>query len=207
MPVVKCSLFRRRSLCVNHGVQGKARGASGGDVAQDPGYAVQWAYRSLSTQPPPQHMSEQRRVQFVFGEPEQFRTQLNRLQNETVWCGAVLTLWLGELKPSTLIETFQNRPWTIAPTQINILFVQHGIRTIPTMSRFFLYELDPTNKTSIQGSSLILEPILPSGDHCGDLDDGSTETIVTSLRGEVGTGTATVPCAPLVWGVPWRYGS
>ena len=56
------------------------------------------------------------------------------------------------------------------------------------------------SKASAQSSSLALEAVLFSGGDRGDFDDSRTETVVTGLRGEVGTGTTAVSCISLVWG-------
>ena len=61
----------------------------------------------------------------------------------------------------------------------------------------------------VPDSSLILDPVLFSGCHCGNLDDGRTKSIVVRLLSEVGTGAAAVSCVHLVWREGtrplWRY--
>ena len=56
----------------------------------------------------------------------------------------------------------------------------------------------------------ILEPILFSGGHSGNLDNCCAESIVTGLRRDVGTGAGMVSCVFLVWGertgISWNRG-
>jgi len=55
------------------------------------------------------------------------------------------------------------------------------------------------NKTRDPDPSLILDPVFFPGCHRGDFDDGRAKIVVTGLRSEVGTGTGTTSCIPVVW--------
>ena len=73
-----------------------------------------------------------------------------------------------------------------------------GYGPTSTTNRFFIYDLSIANKTSVQDSSLILEPVLLSRGNCGDLNDSRPKTIVARLCSMVRTGAAIVSCISLV---------
>ena len=82
------------------------------------------------------------------------------------------------------------------------------MRTRQQWVSFLIRVISLANKISVQGSSLIFDPVRPSGGYCGDLDDGRAKPIVTRLRSEMRT--VIIPRVRLVRGdrtrIPQKHG-